>query len=136
MHKCIRLTHDSLIPQIDELFGFSTGAFAWDVFGGIFCLHDTVRYFAPDILDFEDMRISKESWTEWVETENADAFYQSWYWSDLDDELSKLQPHDGFLIYPPLWAKECNIDTASKRAMRFIQIVATNLELRTQIKNQ
>jgi len=77
--KRIRLIHDNFIPQIDKLIGFKTGAFAWDVFGGVFYLHNTVRYFAPDILDFEDLQISRESWDEWVKTEQANTFYQSWH---------------------------------------------------------
>ena len=134
MQKCIRLIDDNFIPQIDELFGFETGAFAWDVFGGVFCLHNSVRYFAPDVLDFEDLQISKESWNEWVETEQADTFYQSWHWDGLDDELSKLQPHEGFLIYPPLWAKECDINTASKKAMHLVCVVSAALELRKSLQ--
>jgi hypothetical protein len=134
VQKCIRLIHDDFKPKINRLFGFETGAFAWDVFGGVFCLHNTVHYFAPDLLEFEDLQIARDSWDEWVETEQADTFYQSWYWDNIDAEIIKLQPYEGFLIYPPLWAKECDISTAKKTTNNLLCVVWASLELRRTIK--
>ena len=130
MHKCIRLLHETAIPQIDELFGFETGAFAIDVFGGVFCFHNTVYYFAPDVLDFENLNISRTTWDVWAETKQADVFYEAWRWKGMDDDLRKLGKHEGFLIYPPLCTKECNIETASKKPMHLLQVVSAELGLR------
>lgn len=134
MHKCIRLLHETAIPEIDELFGFETGAFAIDVFGGVFSWYEgTVLYFAPDTLGYENLRITRETWDEWVKTKQVDVFYKAWYWDGMDEELRTLKPYEGFLIYPPLWAKECDIHTASKKPMHLLQVITAELELRKSL---
>ena len=134
IQKCIRLLHETAIPQIDELFGFETGAFAIDVFGGVFCFHNTVYYFAPDVLEFENLNISKATWDVWVKTKQANLFYKAWRWKGMGNDLRKLKKHEGFLIYPPLWAKECNIETASKKPMHLLLVVSAELELRQSLR--
>jgi hypothetical protein len=55
----------------------------------------------------------------------------------LTDELninSYSNTSFGFLIYPLIWAKECNIETASKMPMHLLQVVSAALELRESLR--
>jgi hypothetical protein len=136
MHKCVRMLSLDEATEINKLAGFDVGAFAYDVFGGFFCLRDTVRYFAPDSLAFEDLRITREAWNNWIATEQADSFYEQWYWDGLDDMLSTLKPGYAISFYPFLWAEECDINSASKQAMPVLEIIGVNLDLMRKLYSE
>ncbi len=49
-------------------------------------------------------------------------------WSDWQTDVESVSFDEGILIYPYLWAKECNIETASKRVVPLVEIVSMNEE--------
>jgi len=106
-------------------------AVAHDVFGGLYALTENgISYFSPDALVWEDLMISYEGFIEWISTKSISDFYQSFMWSGFEDYVKSIKPGEGIHLYPFLWAKECDVHTASKRIVRFDELLAVNNDFR------
>ena len=112
-------------------------AVATDVVGGVFAINvgrfeedlGSVWYFAPDTLSWESLGFRYSEFLAWTAQGNLEDFYQSFRWKDWEKDVSEIDGfNDGMLIYPYLWAKECNIETASKKVVPLKEIIGTNLE--------
>lgn len=64
----------------------------------------------------------------WLAQGNLVDFYSTMRWSNWQKDAESVSFDEGILIYPYLWTKECNIETASKRVVPFIEIVSMNEE--------
>lgn len=49
-------------------------------------------------------------------------------WENWEADCSKISFENVMHIYPFLWAKECNINTASKKIVPFNELFDLNLE--------
>ena len=86
---------------------------ATDIVGGVFALNmgrfaedqGMVWYFAPDTLEWESLEMKYSGFIAWAES---------------------VSFGEGILIYPYLWAKECNIETASKTVVPLSEILRKN----------
>jgi len=109
---------------------------AFDVVGGLFALNvgrfeeaqSAVWYFAPDTLEWESLDVSYTGFIKWVLTGDTDGFYSSMRWKNWGIDCSKISFENVMHIYPFLWAKECNINTASKKIVSFNELFNMNLE--------
>lgn len=109
---------------------------AFDVAGGLFALNvgrfeeaqSAVWYFAPDTLEWESLDVSYTGFINWVLTGDTDGFYSSMRWENWEADCSKISFENVMHIYPFLWAKECNINTASKKIVPFNELFDLNLE--------
>lgn len=116
---------------------FTTGLFlvACDVVGGLFAMelnctnsNHSIIYFAPDTLEWESLNMSYEEFISWCFYGNIDEFYCSMRWKNWLEDVDKLDFNDGYLIYPFLWAKECNIETATKHIVPLSEIIELNFQ--------
>lgn len=115
---------------------------ACDVVGGLFAI-DTNRiscnhlmvYFAPDTLEWESIDMSYEDFLAWCFYGNIDEFYSSMRWKNWIEDVSHLNINKGFLIYPFLWAKECNVENATKHIVPLDEIIKLNFENSEIISN-
>jgi hypothetical protein len=136
VNHCLRVlcSGDSVYTNIlefnrkfGELPGEGRYVIAHDVFGGLFALTKTgVEYFAPDSLRWETLGISYEGFVEWISTTHLDAFYESFLWDDAMECLSNLNAEDGILMYPFLWAKECDVNSATKKKIPYNELLEMN----------
>lgn len=101
---------------------------AHDVFGGLFATERTVQYFAPDTLAWEDLQMNYEQFIKWAVKGKIDKFYQPFLWNGADEVLSKVSPDEGVFVYPFFWAKECDINTATKKIVPFREILDINYQ--------
>ena len=109
---------------------------AQDIVGGIFAINRDrfeegirkVWYFAPDTLDWECLDMSYPAFAAWLVREDIDSFYRSMRWEKWREDCEKAHFDDGISIYPFLWAKECNIEKASKRVVPFEELAGINFE--------
>lgn len=109
---------------------------AFDVVGGLFALNlerfeeaqNAVWYFAPDTLEWESLDVSYTGFIKWVLTGDTDGFYSSMRWDSWEQDCKTIPFEEVMLIYPFLWANECNINTASKKAVPFNELYNLNLE--------
>lgn len=113
---------------------------AHDIFGGIFCINnkdfedngENIWYFSPDALEWENLCINYSEFIHWLCHEEFIAFYESFLWKDINQMLVEMDIMKGILIYPFLWANECDIESASKRIIPFLELVELNEEYRKQ----
>ncbi|MCL2137839.1 MAG: DUF2625 domain-containing protein [Coriobacteriia bacterium] len=116
-----------------EYLGEGRYAVAYDVFGGIFAITKTgFSYFAPDSLSWEAMEISYEGFISWVATSDINGFYQTFLWEGSDELISKAGVDEGISVYPYLWARECDIETASKRIIPLEEVLSLNYQFYTE----
>ena len=107
---------------------------AQDIVGGIFAINrerfaegiHKVWYFAPDTLDWECLDMSFPEFTAWLAQGDIDSFYRSMRWEKWREDCEKVSFDDGISIYPFLWAKECDIEKASKKAVPFEELAGIN----------
>ncbi len=116
---------------------------AIDIIGGIFAMDITrfdpgkkdIWYFAPDTLEWECMEIQYEDFLTWVFRGNTDKFYGAMRWQDWEKDCESVTFYQGILIYPFLWAKECDVETASKKVVPMDEIIQLNFEIRSKISD-
>jgi hypothetical protein len=109
---------------------------ARDIVGGLFALNmgrfaedrGMVWYFAPDTLEWESLEMKYSEFIAWLVQGKLSDFYSSMRWSDWRKDAESVSFDTGILIYPYLWAKECNIETASKRVVPLAEIISMNEE--------
>ncbi|MCM1534909.1 MAG: DUF2625 domain-containing protein [Clostridium sp.] len=111
-----------------EIYNEEKYIIAHDVFGGLFATERTIHYFAPDSLEWEDLEINYEEFIEWAVKGNINEFYQQFLWNGFDEMISKVSPDEGVFVYPFLWAKECDVNTAFKKIVPYRDILVTNYE--------
>lgn len=109
---------------------------ARDIVGGLFAMNNgefaedrgLVWYFAPDTLEWESLSMKYSEFIAWLAQGNLVDFYSTMRWSNWQMDAEAVSFDEGILIYPYLWTKECNIETASKRVVPLIEIVSMNEE--------
>ena len=107
-----------------------------DVVGGIFAINigkypeglKKVWYFAPDNLQWECMDMNYAEFVVWAIQGNTDEFYSSMRWNGWKEDCSKVGFDEMILIYPFLWSKECNLETASKTIVSSDELIRMNSE--------
>lgn len=111
-----------------------------DVFGGIFAMNVTevngtignIFYFAPDTLEWESLDMKYSKFLYWTVHGNTDEFYSSMKWHGWEKIAESTGFNEGILIYPFLWSKEINIETASKNIVPFEELISINMEYRNK----
>ncbi len=109
---------------------------AQDVVGGLFAVNvskfsediNNIWYFAPDTLEWESLDMDYAEFIEWVVDGNVDEFYVNMRWNTWKEDCKDIHFEQAYLIYPFLWAKECDLSTATKRIVPFEEMKAINLE--------
>lgn len=115
--------------NFQSVIGENKYAVAHDAFGGMFALTKSgMHYFSPDTLRWENMEIAYEGFIEWISTNDINEFYASFIWDDFDKYVDNIGNESGILMYPFLWAKECDINTSSKKVVPFHELLETNHE--------
>ena len=109
---------------------------ARDIVGGLYALNlgrfadnrGLVWYFAPDTLEWESLDMKYSEFIAWLAQGNLSDYYSSMRWNNWRKDAETVAFDEGILIYPYLWAKECNIETASKKVVPLAEIIAMNEE--------
>ncbi|MBR5713150.1 MAG: DUF2625 family protein [Lachnospiraceae bacterium] len=110
---------------------------AVDVVGGVFAINlgrfeedfGMVWYFAPDTISWESMEVRYSEFLAWVAQGDIDGFCRTLRWSGWEADVEGVDSFNcGVLFYPYLWAKECNIETASRKIVPLRELIGINLE--------
>ena len=114
--------------EFREVFSEEKYIVAYDIFGGLFASEKTIHYFSPDNLQWEDLDVSYGEFIEWIAGIDITDFYETFLWNDMDELLQKMKSDEGVFIYPFLWAKECDINTASKKIVPYKDLLVSNFQ--------
>lgn len=109
---------------------------AYDIWGGLFALSNgdfegdvrNVWYFAPDLLQWENLEFNYPQFIAWVCSGNLEKFYEGFLWDNMQVLTDKMKANQAVLVYPFLWAKECNMDTAEKKIVPLHELIALNAD--------
>ena len=64
----------------------------------------------------------------WCLKGNVDEFYASMRWKNWKEDVKDVGMNNAILIYPFLWAKECDIESATKKEVAIDEIIEMNFE--------
>ena len=109
---------------------------ATDVIGGLFAINinrfdsdkNIIWYFAPDTLEWECLDIDYGQFIVWSTQDETAGFYESMRWTNWYNDVKEIPANKAVLIYPFLWSKECNIETASKKNVDLDEVINLNLD--------
>lgn len=79
-----------------------------DVLGGLFGLNmkdNSIHYFAPDTLEWEDMGMTYSQLIQWLVECDIDKFYELFRWNNWAEEIKNISFTNGIAFYPFLWAR-------------------------------
>lgn len=107
-----------------------------DVVGGIYAINisgfetdkNKIWYFAPDTLEWESLGMKYLDFIAWAAQGNLNDFYEAMRWDEWRNDCKKLEFNTCYLIYPFLWAKECDINTASKKIVLLDELISLNFD--------
>lgn len=117
---------------------------AYDIFGGIYAIGNgdfesekrNIWYFAPNSLEWEPLGITYPQFIAWICSENIKDFYIDFTWSGIENVIKDVKRNQAILIYPFLWANECNIETAKKTLVPLEELIAINQDYKKMILNE
>lgn len=108
---------------------------ACDVVGGLFAINITrfndnnlIWYFAPDTLDWECLNMKYNEFLAWTFQGNIDEFYETMRWKNWEEDVKGLDINKAILVYPFLWAKECDIENSTKKLVAIDEIISMNFD--------
>jgi len=107
-----------------------------DIVGGIYALNisrfeiekNMIWYFAPDTLEWENLGMTYSQFLAWTAQGDMDEFYEAMRWDSWRDDCGQVEWNNGCLVYPFLWAAECNKNTAQKKIVPFDELMKLNFE--------
>ena len=113
---------------------------ASDVLGGLYAVNITryndnnlIWYFAPDTLEWECLDMKYNEFIAWVFQGNIDDFYSTMRWENWENDVKEVNMNNAILVYPFLWAKECDIEIAKKKIIPIDEIINLNFEYSIKI---
>ena len=109
---------------------------ASDVLGGLYAINisrffdnrNMIWYFAPDSLEWECIELRYNEFVAWSLQGDTDEYYSSMRWQNWKEDVKNISINAAMLIYPFLWSKECNLETASKKIVKTDEVIEINFE--------
>jgi hypothetical protein len=115
-----------------------------DVSGGFFAVNGgafaakvgTVFYWAPDVLEWEDLEQTYSGFLHWATQGDLAQFYSSVRWPGWENDVASMSLDEGVSFYPPLWAKEGGLAAElSRRAVPMIELWHLQQDFAARIKD-
>ena len=111
---------------------------AYDILGGLFAISieklNSIEYFAPDTLEWEDLEIDYKEFLYWVTTNQLDTFYQELIAPDLLTLDLSLEKNEVVLTYPFIWSMEYTPSGAVRKIVPFKELLEMNADFYRQLR--
>lgn len=111
---------------------------AYDILGGLFAINieklNSIEYFAPDTLEWEDLEIDYKEFLYWVTTNQLDTFYQELIVPDLLTLDLSLEKNKVVLTYPFIWSMEYTPSGAVRKIVPFKELLEMNADFYRQLR--
>ena len=111
---------------------------AYDILGGLFAINieklNSIEYFAPDTLEWEDLEIDYKEFLYWVTTNQLDTFYQELIVPDLLTLDLSLEKNEVVLTYPFIWSMEYTPSGAVRKIVPFKELLEMNADFYKQLR--
>ena len=110
---------------------------AYDILGGLFAINieklNSIEYFAPDTLEWEDLEIDYKEFLYWITTNQLDTFYQELIVLDLLTLDLSLEKNEVVLTYPFIWSMEYTPSGAVRKIVPFKELLEMNADFYRQL---
>ncbi|SFV04438.1 DUF2625 family protein [Butyrivibrio sp. INlla21] len=131
--------YNKIIEDSQEIAGLFI--VASDILGGLFAINinrfedgkNNIWYFAPDTLEWENLAMKYSDFISWALQGNIDDFYEAMRWDNWNSIAEDVSVDQGILVYPFLWAKECDVEKAEKKVVPFNEIIALNFDYKKRL---
>ena len=111
---------------------------AYDILGGLFAINieklNSIEYFAPDTLGWENLEIDYKEFLYWVTTNQLDTFYQELIVPDLLTLDLSLEKNEVVLTYPFIWSMEYTPSGAVRKIVPFKELLEMNADFYKQLR--
>ena len=111
---------------------------AYDILGGLFAINieklNSIEYFAPDTLEWEDLEIDYKEFLYWVTTNQLDTFYQELIVPDLLTLDLSLEKNEVVLTHPFIWSMEYTPSGAVRKIVPFKELLEMNADFYRQLR--
>ena len=111
---------------------------AYDILGGLFAISieklNSIEYFAPDTLEWEDLEIDYKEFLYWVTTNQLDTFYQELIVPDFLTLDLSLEKNEVVLTYPFIWSMEYTPSGAVRKIVPFKELLEMNADFYRQLR--
>ena len=111
---------------------------AYDILGGLFAINieklNSIEYFAPDTLEWEDLEIDYKEFLYWVTTNQLGTFYQELIVPDLLTLDLSLEKNEVVLTYPFIWSMEYTPSGAVRKIVPFKELLEMNADFYRQLR--
>ena len=111
---------------------------AYDILGGLFAINieklNSIEYFAPDTLEWEDLEIDYKEFLYWITTNQLDTFYQELIVPDLLTLDLSLEKNEVVLTYPFIWSMEYTPSGAVRKIVPFKELLEMNADFYKQLR--
>lgn len=133
------------LPDILDRAEPASGALpvAYDVLGGMYVWatnpagRPTIRYFGPDVLDWEDLELGYAEWLHAVLVGSLDRFYGTLRWPGWQNDVSAVAADQGIHTFPPPWSKEGkDLSTVSRAVVALSELVSLHQDAARQLSGQ
>ncbi|MFC3927616.1 DUF2625 family protein [Streptococcus caprae] len=112
---------------------------AYDIFGGLFVIKDyhsggeQIWYFAPDTMNWENLKITYHNFVKWICTDEFSLFYSDFPIEYVINNSIQIEEDGVLLIYPYLWSKEYKIATPTINVVPFRELFELNRDMYIQL---
>ena len=112
---------------------------AYDILGGLFAINiekiNSIEYFAPDTLEWEDLEIDYKEFLYQVTTNQFDTFYQELIVPDLLTLDLSVEKNEVVLTYPFIWSMEYTSSGAVRKIVPFKELLEMNADFYRQLRS-
>ena len=115
-----------------------------DAVGGFFALNggalgdklQSVYYWAPDRLDWQDLNVGFTDFFQWSLSARFAQFYDGLRWPTWREDAAQLPGDRCFSFYPFLWTKEGSIARSDRRSVPVAEAFDLKLDIVRQLREQ
>ena len=120
----------------NQIFPYDNIVVAEDILGGLFIFinNGNKGYYAPDLLEFEDLELSYAQFLYWCIEGDTNTFYIDYHWNNWQEEIESISLDKGVAFYPFLWTKAENIEARTRKQIPMSEIIGIEFEFFKQLR--
>ncbi len=116
-----------------------------DAAGGFYAINggafpgemNSIYYWAPDSMEWEDLELKFSDFFGWLLTGDLDSFYEGIRWESWKEDISKISSGQYITFYPFLWTEQGGCNTSTRGAVPILEALSLKYDFLSQMqKNQ
>ncbi|GAA6139557.1 DUF2625 domain-containing protein [Arenicella sp. 4NH20-0111] len=116
-----------------------------DAAGGFYAINggafpgemNSIYYWAPDSMEWEDLELKFSDFFGWLFTGDLDSFYEGIRWESWKEDISKISSGQCITFYPFLWTEQGGCNTSTRGVVPILEALSLKYDFLSQMqKNQ